>query len=396
MPDLKAPLREAALIVKCTQQFTIASKFDLIAVIANHQAEIYPPLLYTRNALHGGGDTMRYRTCKTFDKPVSAVGFGVWTVSTPMWGITDDDQGICLLRHAFERGINCFDTADVYGDGKGETLLADALGAHRDEMVFCTKFGYDFYTHPGIQPGQRERPHNWSPAYVRRACEESLRRLRTDRIDLYQLHNPRLPALESDDLFAILEDLKNEGKILAYGAALGPALLPERQSREGHYLIERRHGAVQIIYNILEQSLGQVLCPHADWESVPVLVRVPHASGLLEGKFTADTTFATGDHRSFRMTTDEKRRTWLLDGLQKVERLRFAAEGAGRTMGQMAIQFVLNEPSVACVFPNIYDVAQVDEFAAAPDTNPLTKGELARISDLYARDFYQEGEEDAR
>lgn len=335
---------------------------------------------------------MRYRTLGDTGLEVSTVGFGVWTVSTTMWGITDDAFAASLLRHALEVGVTFYDTADVYGDGKGETLLADALGDRRDEIVLATKFGYDFYNHPGPQPGQRERPHDWSPAFVRRACEASLKRLKTDRIDLYQLHNPRLDALQSDDLFATLEALKTEGKIRAYGAALGPALKPDRQIEEGLYCVRKRHCAVQIIYNLLEQMLGEGICPAAREENVPVLVRVPHASGVLEGTYTEETEFAPTDHRSHRVTTDEMRKKWLVDGLKKVERLRFAAEDAGRTLGQMAIQFILSEPSIVALFPNIYDARQLEEFAAAPDTPPFSEEELRRVEDLYRHNFYLDEE----
>ena len=335
---------------------------------------------------------MEYRALGDTGLRVSAVGFGVWTVSTTMWGITDEALGVALLRRALDLGVTFYDTADVYGDGKGETLLADALGDRRDAVVIATKFGYDFTTYPGPQPGQRERPQDWSPPFVRRACEASLRRLRTDRIDLYQLHNPRLDALQRDDLFAELEALKAEGKIRAYGAALGPALKPDRQIEEGQFCIERRHAPVQIIYNLLEQVLGEALFPAARAEGVPVLVRVPHASGVLEGTYTEETEFAPTDHRSHRVSTDAMRKQWLLDGLKKVEKLRFAADEAGRTLGQMAIQFVLSEPSVAALFPNIYDARQLEEFAAAPETPPFTLEELRRISDLYAHDFYLQQE----
>ncbi|HZT40785.1 MAG TPA: aldo/keto reductase [Chthonomonadaceae bacterium] len=333
---------------------------------------------------------MQYRALGETGLKVSVVGFGVWTVSTTMWGITDDAVGTALLRRALELGVTFYDTADVYGDGKGETLLADALGDRRGEIVIATKFGYDFYNYPGPQPGQRERPQDWSPEFVRRACEASLKRLRTDRIDLYQLHNPRLDALQRDDLFALLETLKSEGKIRAYGAALGPALKPDRQIDEGLACIRQRHAAVQIIYNMLEQVLGEALFPAAQQEHVPVLVRVPHASGILEGTYTEETQFAPTDHRSHRVATDAMRKQWLLDGLKKVEKLGFATEEAGRTLGQMAIQFILSEPCVASILPNIYDARQLEEFAAAPETSPLKAAELERIADLYRHDFYLE------
>ncbi len=335
---------------------------------------------------------MEYRSLGTTGLKPSVLGFGVWTVSTTMWGITDDSFGIGLLRRAFDLGITFYDTADVYSDGKGETLLADALGEHRDDIVIATKFGYDFYNHPGPQPGQRERPQDWSPDFVRRACEASLKRLRTDHIDLYQLHNPRLDALQRDDLFATLDDLKAEGKILAYGAALGPALKADRQIEEGAYSISHRHAPVHIIYNLLEQVLGESLFPLARHHGVPVLVRVPHASGVLEGSYTEETEFAPTDHRSHRVSTDVMRQKWLIDGIKKVERLQFAAEGAGRTLGQMAIQFIVSEPSISGIFPNIYDARQLEEFAGATATPAFSKEELAEVKDLYDNNFYLEEE----
>lgn len=330
---------------------------------------------------------MQYRTLGDTGLTVSAVGFGVWTVSTTMWGIEDDAFGLHLLRRAFDLGVTFYDTADVYGDGKGETLLADALGNRRDEIVIATKFGYDFYTHPGLQPGQRERPHDWSPAYIRKACEESLRRLNTDRIDLYQLHNPRVNDLARDDTFATLEELKAEGKIRAYGAALGPALLPDRQVDEGLYTIEKRHATIQIIYNMLEQVLGEPLCPFAAQHGTGIIVRVPHSSDLLLGRVDNDTEFAPNDHRRFRVTTDEAKKRWQLDGVKKIAQLRFLTQGTGRTLGQVAIQFLLAQPALASALPNIYDEPLLEELAAASDTPPLTSKELAHISDLYARNF---------
>ena len=330
---------------------------------------------------------MQYRNFGKTDLKVSAVGFGVWTVSTRMWGVTDEDVRQGLLRRAYELGVTFYDTADVYGDGLGETILRDTLGAHREELVIATKFGYDFYTAPGEQAGQRERPHDWSPEYVRRACEESLVRLGTDRIDLYQLHNCRVDAIENDDLFAVLEDLKASGKIRHYGVALGPAI-DIRQEEEGVRAFHRRHVAsVQIIYNLLEQMLGPNVFTAARDTGGGVMVRVPHASGLLEGSYTTETEFAPGDHRNFRVNTSEKRRLWLDEGLQKVGRLDFLTHGTGRTLGQAALQFLWSEPTLASALPNIYDARQLEEFCAAPDAPSLTAEELAAIRDLYARNF---------
>src|SRR5262249_19203511 len=173
-------------------------------------------------------------------------------------------------------------------------------------------------------------PHDWSPKFVRFACEQSLKRLRTDHIDLYQLHNPRLNDLQNDALFATLDELKAEGKILSYGAALGPALKPDRQVEEGLYCVSHRKAAVHIIYNLLEQQLGEPICPVAEENGVPVLVRVPHASDLLLGWIKEDTEFAPDDHRRHRQTNDAMRRQWQIEGPKKVEKLRFLFDGTGR------------------------------------------------------------------
>jgi len=322
---------------------------------------------------------MEYRIAGRTGIRVSAVGFGLWTISTTWWGIEDESHGLDLLRQAYDLGITFFDTADTYGNGKGETMLAEALGPVRQHIVIATKFGYDFYRHGEKRTGQRELPQDFSPSYVRFAVEESLRRLRTDYIDIYQLHNPRMWAIDSDELFATLEDLKSEGKIRAYGAALGPAIGWEG---EGLAAMRRRHvGTLQIIYNMLEQDPGRRLLATAEEEGVGVLVRVPHSSGLLEGKFTPETVFPPTDHRSHRP------REWLTDGLKKLEKLTFLTEGTGRTMGQAAIQFILASPAAASVLPNIYDAGQLREFAEAPDTPPLTQEELDRVAVLYEDNF---------
>ena len=329
---------------------------------------------------------MKYRTIGATDVSVSEVGFGVWTVSTSWWGVTDEAFGVNLLRQAFDLGITFFDTADTYGNGLGETILAKALGDRRERITIGTKFGYDFYHHTSRR-GHEELPHDWRPEYVRFALEESLKRLQTDHVDLYQLHNPRLDALQRDDLFATLEALKQEGKIRAYGPALGPAIA-ERQSEEGAYAIERRQAdLVYIIYNLLEQMLGQAIFPLARAHRRSVLVRVPHASGLLDGTVTPETVFAEDDHRFHRVSTEDRKKQWQMNGLKKVEQLRFLWEQRGKTLSQAALQYILAEPSVASVLPNIYNESLLREFAAAPDLPMLTPEDLARVGQLYADQF---------
>lgn len=326
---------------------------------------------------------MEYRRIGGTDIDVSTVGFGVWTVGTTWWGVKDRQVGIDLLRRAFDLGITFFDTADTYASGDAETILREALGDKRDQMVIGTKFGYDIYTHPD-RPSQQERPHDWSPGYLRKALEGSLKRLGTDYIDYYQLHNPRLDAIENDDLWAELDKAKDEGLIRAYGTALGPAI-DLRQIDEANASIERRGATPQIIYNLLEQQLGEGVFPVARAHNASVLVRVPHASGLLDGTVQQDTEFEPGDHRNWRLTTNERRKAWLEDGLVKLEQLGFLTEG--RTIGQAAIEFILHEPTVASVLPNIYDVAGLEEFASYDAAARLTDEDFERVQALHARNF---------
>jgi aryl-alcohol dehydrogenase-like predicted oxidoreductase len=338
---------------------------------------------------------MEYRNLGTTDIRVSAIGFGVWTVSTTWWGVTDDATRTRLLEQAIDAGITLFDTADTYGQGLGETILAKVLKKHYGKIVIATKFGYDFYRETTKRSGHEELPHDWSPAYIRHAVEQSLTRLERDVIDIYQLHNPRMDAIQRDDTFAELEQLCAEGKIRAYGVALGPAIA-ERQIEEGLAAIRDRHcQSIYIIYNLLEQKLGQIF-PAAREQGSGILVRVPHASGLLEGTVQEDTTFSEHDHRYHRVSTDEKKRLWQEEGLKKVEHLHFLTEGTGRTIGQAALQFILHEPSITSVFPNIYDEAQLHEFSVAPACPALTEDELARLRALAVENFLPESIRDCR
>ncbi len=326
---------------------------------------------------------MEYRVLDGTGLTVSAVGFGVWTVGTTWWGVKDRQVGIGLLQKAFDLGITFFDTADTYASGDAEDILREALGDRRDRIVIGTKFGYDIYSNPD-RPSQQERPHDWSRAYMRKALENSLRRLGTDYIDYYQLHNPRLDAIQKDDLWTELDKARDEGLIRAYGTALGPAI-DMRQIDEANESMRLRTAPPQIIYNLFEQDLGEGVFPVAHDEGVGVLVRVPHASGLLDGTVKQDTEFEPGDHRNWRMTTNAKKKAWMEDGLKKLERLDFLEEG--RTMGQAAIQFILHEPSVASVLPNIYDEAGLEEFATFDRAAPLSDADYARVQELYARNF---------
>ena len=146
---------------------------------------------------------------------VSELGFGVWSVATTWWGVKEPAEGIRLLRRAAELGVTFFDTADIYGNGLGETMLADAFPvAQRQKLVIATKFGYDLAAGQ-VRTGHGELPQDWSPSAVRASCEASLKRLGRDWIDVWQLHNPRMEAILSGELFETLEQLREAGKIRA-------------------------------------------------------------------------------------------------------------------------------------------------------------------------------------
>lgn len=324
---------------------------------------------------------MHYRPLHGTPLTLSAVGFGVWTVGTTWWGVTDRREGIRLLRLAFDLGITFFDTGNTYAEGAAETILAEALGHRRKEVIVASKFGYDLSVPP--RANQQERPQDWSPDHMRRSLEDSLRRLGTDYLDYYQLHNPRIDAIQRDDLLGALEDARREGLIRAYGVALGPAF-DMRQAAEGIEAV-RRSLPPQIIYNILEQELGEAIFPVAREHGVGVLARVPHASGLLDGTATRATEFPPGDHRRWRIDTPEKRAAWE-EGIRRAGTLAFLAHD-GRTLGQAAIQFILREPSIGAVLPNIYDEAGLREFAAACEVPALTDAEYDRIQQLRAAGY---------
>ena len=330
---------------------------------------------------------MKTRTLPNTDISTSVVGFGLWTVSTGWWGTFSDDEAIALLHRARDLGITLFDAADTYGNGRSEELLAKAFpGTARDGLVFATKVGYDFVHHGEGRRGQREIPQDFRPEAIRRAVDAALTRLGTDRIDVLQLHNIRMEQVDDDALWACLADLKSEGKIRADGVALGPAI---GWLAEGVRAIRRRKPAIlQHIHNYLEQHPGQTIQKAADDAEAPTrfFIRVPHSSGMLEGHYTEDTVFPANDHRNPRP------RTWLVNGVRKVEQLRFL-ERDGRTLGQAAIQWLLEDAKVVSVLPNIYTIEQLEEFAAASDQTPLTREELDRMASLHANHFGLEAEE---
>jgi aryl-alcohol dehydrogenase-like predicted oxidoreductase len=320
---------------------------------------------------------VRLRRFGNSDLEASEIGFGTWALGSSWWGEVTEATGERLLLEALDLGITFFDTGDAYGRGSNEELVGRVLGPHRDRVVLATKFGYE------LEAGRREhsegeRPQRWDAPFVRSALEGTLRRLRTDHVDLYQLHNPRADAVESDETFAALEELRAEGKIRHYGVALGPAI---GWREEGLRAIATRDiTSIQTVYNLLEQDPGRDFLAAAAEHGVGVMARVPTSSGLLDDTLTPDTRFPEGDHRRHRP------REWLIEGIQKIERIRFLCEQRGRTMGQAALRFIVDSGATT-VIPTITTQAELREYAAAADVPELSAEELGQVAELYERNF---------
>jgi aryl-alcohol dehydrogenase-like predicted oxidoreductase len=296
------------------------------------------------------------------------------------WGEVKEADGINLLQKAADEGINFFDTADTYGAGYGEEIMAKALGDRRSDIIIGTKFGYDI---EAPREGHKERPQVWDPDFVKRASENSLRRLQTDYIDLYQYHNPRLDTLQREDTIGALEDLKAEGKIRHYAVAVGPDI---GWREEGLYAIEDMRVPAELIYSILEQDPADIMIEAAEKAGVGVYARVPHASGMLDGKYTKDTVldespFDPSDHRAYR------RMHWLNNSIKKLEQIDYMIAGKPATVGQIAIKFVLTPPIMASCLPTMTSVEQIEEYVAAVEIDDIPQDELDRLAPIYADNF---------
>ncbi|MFL5569679.1 MAG: aldo/keto reductase [Gemmatimonadaceae bacterium] len=331
---------------------------------------------------------MRYRTFPGTAIKVSEVGFGTWTLSTGWWGEKTDDEAVELLRTARStHGVNFFDTADTYGNGRGERQLAQAFRGKRDDVVYATKIGYDIYDSAAqsSRRGQSELPQKFDRDYMRFALEKCLERLETDHIDVLQLHNIKMEHVRDPAIWEALREMKDEGLIGVWGAAFGPAIGWLYEAVE---LCERESdiGTIQMIWNILEQHPGTAMIEAAR-ESAPNCcfnIRVTHASGMLEGKYTEDTVFPANDHRRHRP------RSWLTNGLRKIRTLDFLT--TRMTLGQAALKWLLAAPAVVTTLPNIYEVDQLAEFAEASEKPDLTAEELERVAELAAHNFGVEEE----
>ena len=303
---------------------------------------------------------MEYREIGRTGIRTSVIGFGAWAIGGSGWGPVDDATSLRAMEAAIDLGVTFIDTADAYGPRHSEELVAKVLRGRRDRLVVATKMGNDFYHEP--------RRKNFAPDYVRFAVDQSLSRLGTDYIDIYQLHNPSEEVIRQGDTFAALEDLKAAGKIRFWGVSIGPA-------SEGIAAMEAgRPASLQVVYNLLAQEPASELFPQARAQGVGIIARVPLASGLLTGKFTSETTFPAGDHRANWKPEQLRAR------LERVEALRFLAEG--RTLAQAALRFAAADPAVSVVIPGAKTAEQVRENVAAMEVPPLSPEELRQVAAL--------------
>jgi aryl-alcohol dehydrogenase-like predicted oxidoreductase len=301
---------------------------------------------------------------------VSEVGFGAWAIGGNAhgnsYGPTDDKESIAAVRQAVERGVTFFDTADVYGWGHSEEILGEALEGHRNDVFVATKVGGDFY-HGGVRM-------NFDPGYIAFALERSLTRLRTDRVDLYQLHNPPTEAMADPATYEVLEALKGEHKLDHYGVSVhepAEALLCADAAKPE---------VVQIPFSLFRQEWIDEFFEVARQSGIGVIAREPLGNGFLAGTIRPDSRFPPGDIRHHWPPS-------LIAGrAAAADRLAFLAR-PDRTQAQAALRFVLAFPEVSVTIPGAKTVTQVDENASAADAPPLTDAEIREARALYSKDF---------
>ncbi|HEV7919838.1 MAG TPA: aldo/keto reductase [Thermoanaerobaculia bacterium] len=311
---------------------------------------------------------------------VSEIGFGAWAIGGPAeasgvpfgWGRTNDDDSLAAIRRARDLGVTFFDTADSYGFGRSESLLGIVLSRKRQDMVIATKVGVVRGMGGGLQK-------DFSKEHIFHACDASLRRLRTDYIDVYQLHNPTLDDLRREDAQEAMDRLQELGKIRYWGVSI---TTPE----EGVEIVRRGWGyTLQVLYNLLNQAPEKELFPLAKEKGYGIIARVPLASGLLTGKFRQDTVFAQDDIRQNFLTPKR-----LEEAIARVDEAKAIIGGATRSLAEGALRFVLSHDAVSTVIPGAKNARQVELNAAAVEARlpaDVVEKLRARLGDynLYQR-----------
>ncbi|MEK5493303.1 aldo/keto reductase [Paenibacillus sp. FSL R7-0297] len=315
---------------------------------------------------------MKYRKLGNTGLSVSEVSFGTWAIGGD-WGSSRDEDGLKGLQLAMEQGVNFFDTADVYGSGHAEELLAKATKGKQDEIHIATKF---------CRGGDIHDPQNYSVRRISEYCEQSLRRLEREAIDLYQIHCPPIEILRDGSVFEALNQLKAEGKIRHYGVSV-------ETIEEGLLCLEYPGvEALQVIFNLFRQQPALELLPRAAAHGAGILVRLPLASGLLTGKFKESSTFQENDHRSFNANGEHFNVGETFAGLPFVtgvalaRKLDWIAEGRGN-MARASMRWILDHPAVSCVIPGFKNEAQIADNLATLDVPSYSSAEMERLSEFY-------------
>lgn len=317
---------------------------------------------------------MEYRELGRTGWKVAASSFGAWAVGGS-WGAVDDEDSMAALHRAVDLGVNFFDTADVYGDGRSERLLQRLRQERSEPIIIATK------------AGRRLDPH-LAAGYNRQNLiafvERSLRNLGTEAIDLLQLHCPPTEVYYMPETFFVLDELVKEGKIRHYGVSV-------EKVEEALKAIEYPNvQSVQIIFNIFRQRPAELFFPEAKRRQVGILARVPLSSGMLTGKMTRTTSFESDDHRAFNRQGEafDKGETFSgVDyelGLQAVEELRSLVPD-GMTMAQFALRWILMFDAVTCVIPGSKRPSQAEDNARAADFPPLSDELMEQVREIYDR-----------
>jgi len=317
---------------------------------------------------------MKYRELGRTGWKVSEISFGAWAIGGA-WGDVDDRESLAALHRAVDLGVNFFDTADVYGDGRSERLLAQLRRERSEEIIIATK------------AGRRLDPHvagGYNRANLSAFIERSLQNLETDALDLVQLHCPPTEVYYRPELFGVLDDFVQQGKIRFYGVSV-------ENVEQGLKAIEYPGvQTVQIIFNMFRQRPAELFFGEARRKKVGILARVPLASGLLTGKLTSQSKFAADDHRAFNRHGEEFDRGETFSGvdyetgLQAVEEAR-SLMPAGMTMAQFALRWILMFDAVSCAIPGARRPAQAEDNARAADFPALTDDTMRAIGEIYQR-----------
>lgn len=306
---------------------------------------------------------------------ISTIGFGAWAIGGMNWGKTDDQVSKKALHSALDNGVTFIDTADVYGFGHSEKLIADVLQERgKGEVIIATKAGNDFYFAPKEKDeGYGAIQQTYTKEYLIYAAEQSLKRLNVEALDILQLHSPDLEKLERDEPWEALQQLKKDGKIIHAGFSVQSF----KETEQAH-LLDRHHelvDCIQVRYNLLEREAEKVLFPKAEKYGIGVIVRIPILFGFLTGKFDVNSTFTEDDHRRFNLS--QEKIEGYLNELQKIQFLYDAYPE--QSNAQVSLRFCISHPACHVAIPGAKTSEQVFENSSASDLGPIDQELLARL-----------------